>query len=92
MTDNESRTVKEEHMRPIKPPREILEKAKTGEMGIRSIPEHGVAYAVYQGSHAGLQNAFLLLMKWISENGYELMGPGEAAFMWIRWSPDRKMS
>lgn len=67
-------------MRPIRPPEEILEIAATGKVGVKTVPEREVAYAVHRGPHTELQNAFLRLMKWISENGYELMGPGEAVF------------
>ncbi len=67
-------------MRPLRPPEDILEKATTGEVGVKKVPEREVAYAVHRGPHAQLQDAFLRLMRWISENGYELMGPGEAVF------------
>mgnify|MGYP000097261583 CR=1 FL=1 len=67
-------------MRPIEPPREIQEMAISGEVAVKTIPAQEVAYLVHKGSHAGVQDSFLKLMRWISENGYELMGPGVAVF------------
>ncbi len=67
-------------MRPLEPPQEIIQMATSGEAAVKTPQPQEVAYLVHKGSHAGVQDAFLKLMKWISENGYELMGPGAAIF------------
>lgn len=67
-------------MRPLEPPREIQEMAASGEVAVKTPQPQEVAYLVHRGSHAGVQDSFLKLMRWISENGYELMGPGRAIF------------
>jgi effector-binding domain-containing protein len=67
-------------MRPLEPPQEIMEMAASGEVAVKTTEPQEVAYLVHKGSHAGVQDAFLKLMRWISENGYELMGPGVAVF------------
>ena len=67
-------------MRPLEPPQEIQEMAESGEVAVKTTPPQEVAYLVHKGSHAGVQDSFLKLMRWISENGYELMGPGIAVF------------
>ncbi len=67
-------------MRPLEPPREILEMAETGEVGVKTVPATEVAYLVHKGPHSGVQDSQLKLMRWIAENGYELMGPGIAIF------------
>jgi effector-binding domain-containing protein len=71
---------KEENMRPLKPPPQIMEMAASGEIAVKTPQPSEVAFLVLKGSHAGVQDAFLKLMRWISENGYELMGPGMAIF------------
>jgi effector-binding domain-containing protein len=70
----------EADMRPLEPPQEIQEMAESGEVAVKTTPPQEVAYLVHKGSHAGVQDSFLKLMRWISENGYELMGPGIAIF------------
>ena len=67
-------------MRPLQPPPEIMEMAATGEAGVKTVPAQEVAYLVHVGPHAGMQDSLLKLMRWIGENGYELMGPGIAVF------------
>lgn len=67
-------------MRPLEPPQEIMEMAASGEVAVKATEPLEVAYLVHKGSHAGVQDSFLKLMRWISENGYELMGPGMAIF------------
>lgn len=67
-------------MRPLNPPDEIIEMAETGDVSVKTLQPQEVAYLVHKGSHAGVQDSFLKLMRWISENGYELMGPGIAVF------------
>ena len=67
-------------MRPLEPPQEIQYMAESGEAAVKTIQPQEVAYLVHKGSHAGIQDSFLKLMRWISENGYELMGPGMAIF------------
>ncbi|MDI6873979.1 GyrI-like domain-containing protein [Candidatus Solincola sp.] len=67
-------------MRPLEPPEEIKRMAETGEAAVKTVPAREVAYLVHKGPHSGLQDSFFRLMRWISENGYELMGPGEAVF------------
>jgi len=67
-------------MRPLEPPEDIQKMAESGGAGIKTVPAREVAYLVHKGPHSGLQDSFLKLMRWISENGYELMGPGEAVF------------
>lgn len=67
-------------MRPLEPPEDIRRMAETGEVGVKTVPAQEVAYLVHKGSHSGLQDSFFKLMRWIAENGYELMGPGVAVF------------
>ncbi|WP_287155839.1 GyrI-like domain-containing protein [Candidatus Solincola tengchongensis] len=67
-------------MRPLEPPEEIKRMAETGEVGVKTVPATEVAFLVHKGPHSGLQDSFLKLMRWVAENGYELMGPGEAVF------------
>ncbi|MBC7253364.1 MAG: GyrI-like domain-containing protein [Actinobacteria bacterium] len=67
-------------MRPLKPPEDIQRMAETGEVGVKTVPSQEVAYLVHKGPHSGVQDSFLKLMRWIAENGYELMGPGVAVF------------
>lgn len=67
-------------MRPLQPPPEIEKMATTGETGVKTVPAQEVAYLVHKGAYAGVQDSQLKLMRWIGENGYELMGPGIAIF------------
>ncbi len=67
-------------MRPLEPPPEIMEMAESGEARVKTVPAQEVAYLVHKGSHSGVQDSFLKLMRWISQNGYELMGGGVAVF------------
>lgn len=67
-------------MRPLEPPEEIKRMAETGVVGVKTVPAQEVAFLVHKGPHSGVQDSFLRLMRWIAENGYELMGPGVAVF------------
>jgi len=67
-------------MRPLEPPQEIVEMAGTGQAGAKTVPAQEVAFLVHKGSLSGLQDSQLMLMRWIADNGYELMGPGAAIF------------
>jgi effector-binding domain-containing protein len=67
-------------MRPLEPPQEIRDMAESGEVKVKTTEPEEVVSFVLKGSHAGVQDGFLKLMRWISENGYELMGPGLAIF------------
>ena len=67
-------------MRPLEPPREIVEMAESGEAGVKTVPAQEVAFLVHKGALSGVQDAQLKLMRWIGDNGYELMGPGTAVF------------
>lgn len=67
-------------MRPMEPPREIKEMAESGDTAVKTVPAQEVAFLVHKGPHAGVQDSQLKLMRWISDNGYELMGPGIAVF------------
>jgi AraC family transcriptional regulator len=67
-------------MRPLQPPEEIVEMAKSGESAVKTVPAQEVAYLVHKGPYAGVQDSQLRLMRWIADNGYELMGPGTAIF------------
>ncbi len=67
-------------MRPLEPPPEIKKFAETGEAGVKTVPAQEVAFVVHKGPYAGIQDSQLRLMRWIGENGYELMGPGAAIF------------
>ena len=67
-------------MRPLEPPPEIKKMAGTGEAGTKTVPAQEVAYLVHKGAHSGVQDSQLRLMRWIGDNGYELMGPGIAIF------------
>ncbi len=67
-------------MKPLKPPPEINEMAETGEAGVKTVPAQEVAFLVHKGPHSGVQDSQLKLMRWIGDNGYELMGPGIAIF------------
>lgn len=67
-------------MRPLEPPQEIKEMAETGEATVKTVPAQEVAFLVHKGPHSGVQDSQMKLMRWISENGYELMGPGVAIF------------
>ncbi|RJP26121.1 MAG: hypothetical protein C4536_16170 [Actinobacteria bacterium] len=67
-------------MKPLEPPQEIKEMAETGEAGVKSVPAQEVAFLVHKGPHSGVQDSQLKLMRWIGDNGYELMGPGVAIF------------
>ncbi len=67
-------------MRPLEPPREIVEMAGTGEAALKTVPAQEVAYLVHKGSYSAMQDSQMQLMRWIGDNGYELMGPGTAVF------------
>jgi len=67
-------------MRPLEPPREIMDMAESGEAAVKTVPAMEVAYLVHKGPHAGVQESQMRLMRWIADNGYELMGPGIAVF------------
>lgn len=67
-------------MRPLEPPPEIKAMAGTGEAGVKTVPAREVAYLVHMGPYAGIQESQIHLMRWIGDNGYELMGPGIAIF------------
>jgi effector-binding domain-containing protein len=67
-------------MRPLEPPQEIKDMAQSGEIRVKTTEPCEVIFLVLKGSHAGVQDGFLKLMRWASENGYELMGPGMAVF------------
>lgn len=67
-------------MRPLEPPEEIKRMAETGEVKMKTVPAQEVAFLAHKGPHSGVQDSFLRLMRWIAENGYELMGPGVAVF------------
>jgi effector-binding domain-containing protein len=64
----------------LEPPEDIRRMAETGEVGVKTVPSQEVAYLVHKGPHSEVQDSFLKLMRWIAENGYELMGPGVAVF------------
>lgn len=67
-------------MKPLEPPQEIKEMAESGEAAVKTVPEQEVAFLVHKGPYSGMQDSQMKLMRWISENGYELMGPGVAVF------------
>jgi effector-binding domain-containing protein len=67
-------------MKPLEPPEEIMEMAESGEAAVKAVPAQEVAYLVHKGPHSGVQDSQLKLMRWIADNGYELMGPGSAIF------------
>ncbi|MDY6794022.1 MAG: hypothetical protein SWK76_01880 [Actinomycetota bacterium] len=67
-------------MRPLEPPQEIKRMAETGEVFVKTPEPQEMAYMVHKGSQINIQDSFMKLMKWISDNGFELMGPGEAVF------------
>jgi effector-binding domain-containing protein len=67
-------------MRPLEPPEEIKRMAETGETGVKTVPAQEVAFLVHKGPYSGVQDSQLKLMRWIADNGYELMGPGIAIF------------
>lgn len=67
-------------MRPLQPPQEIVEMAKSGDAAVKTVPAQEVAYAVHKGPYSGMQDSQRNLMRWIADNGYELMGPGAAVF------------
>ena len=67
-------------MRPLEPPEDIKRMAGTGEAGVKTVPAQNVAFLVHKGPHSGVQDSQLKLMRWIADNGYELMGPGLAIF------------
>ena len=54
--------------------------AASGEAAVKTVPAQEVAYLVHRGPHSGVQESQLRLMRWIADNGYELMGPGVAVF------------
>jgi effector-binding domain-containing protein len=62
-------------MRPLVPPEKIIEMARSGEVGVKTTEPMEVAYLVHAGSYQSMQDSFLRLLRWISENGYEVMGP-----------------
>jgi effector-binding domain-containing protein len=67
-------------MRPLEPPQEIKDMAESGEVKVKKTQPQEVVSTVMKGSYAGVQDGFLMLMRWVAENGYELMGPGIAVF------------
>ncbi|MDD3717925.1 MAG: GyrI-like domain-containing protein [Actinomycetota bacterium] len=67
-------------MKPLEPPPEIKEMAGTDEVRLKTVPAREVAYLVHKGPYSGVQDSQLKLMRWLGENGYELMGPGIAVF------------
>ncbi len=62
-------------MRPLVPPEKILEMARSGDIEVKTTEPLQVAYLVHRGSYQSMQESFLRLMRWISENGYEMDGP-----------------
>jgi|YNPNPStandDraft_1061719.scaffolds.fasta_scaffold21720_2 effector-binding domain-containing protein len=62
-------------MRPLVPPEKILQMARSGDIEVKTTEPMQVAYLVHQGSYQSMQEAFLRLMRWISDNGYEMTGP-----------------
>ena len=62
-------------MRPLDPPEEILGMAGTGEVKIKTTEPMQVAYLVHRGPYSEIGESLTELMLWISQNGYELMGP-----------------
>lgn len=47
---------------------------------MNALPTKKGIYPVHKGTHSGVQDSFLKLMRWIAENGYELMGLDVAVF------------
>jgi effector-binding domain-containing protein len=54
--------------------------AESGDVAVKATEPQEVAYLVHKGTHAAVQDSFLKLMRWLGENGYEMMGPGVAIF------------
>lgn len=63
-------------MRPLEPPGDIREMAGTGEIRVKTTEPMEVAYMVLKGSYQEMGESFMCLLRWIAENGYEVMGPG----------------
>lgn len=67
-------------MRPLVPPEDIALMADSQDVKTKTLQPVEVAYTVHKGSYDNIQESFTRLMMWISENGYEIMGPGTAVF------------
>ncbi len=50
--------------------------ADSGEIAVKTTEPREVAYLVKKGSYEEMSESFMRLLRWIAENGYEVMGPG----------------
>lgn len=50
--------------------------ADSGEIAVKTTESREVAYLVKKGSYEEMSESFMRLLRWIAENGYEVMGPG----------------
>ncbi len=62
-------------MRPLDPPQDILAMADSGEIKVKTTEPMEVVYLVQKGSYQEMSDSFIRLLRWIAENGYEVMGP-----------------
>ncbi len=62
-------------MRPLELPEEIEEMAESGDIRVKTAEPMEVAYLVHKGPYDEMGEALMRLLRWISDNGYELMGP-----------------
>ncbi len=52
-----------------------MQMARSGEVEVKTTEPQQVAYLVHAGSYQSMQDSFMRLLRWISENGYEVAGP-----------------
>ena len=50
-------------------------------MGVRHLRPGQVAATLYKGPYENIEQTFILLKDWISENGYEINGPYEEFYL-----------
>lgn len=53
----------------------VEEKKETGELHFKTLPEIQVACIFHKGSYAAFPESYETVLKYIAENGYEIIGP-----------------
>ena len=49
--------------------------ANSGEIKVKTTEPQQVVYLVQKGSYQEMSESFMRLLRWMAENGYEVMGP-----------------
>ena len=45
-----------------------------------------MACVIHKGSYGGFTSTYRILMKWIEENGYKIIGPNREVYLEGEWS------